>query len=269
MWGNVRVVIYNFLKRLKSGTEDETNGRHIVAALGASLCPMPRPNVLDIGAGYGTDLLNTGQAMKTAGNQPLLYAIESFPNAVSHLVNLGVDVHAIDIERSALPFANEFFDLVICNQVLEHTKEIFWIVSELTRVTKVGGKLIIGVPNLGSLHNRISLLFGAQPPAIHVFGPHVRGYTVPGMTDFLERGGILKIKKVLGANFYPFRPYISRPISRAFPRFSVSCFYVVERVQRGTFLSVFDTDSARELADTPYFRGYSSSDFAETDVGPE
>ncbi len=32
------------------------------------------------------------------------------------------------------------------------------------------------------------------------------GFTVPGLTDFLQRGGILKVDEVIGGNFYPFSP---------------------------------------------------------------
>jgi hypothetical protein len=117
------------------------------------------------------------------------------------------------------------------------------------------GTLILGVPNLGSLHNRIALVAGHQPPAIAVLGPHVRGFTIPGLTEFLETGELLKVKKVLGGNFYPFPPTISRSLTRLLPSLSVSSFYVVERVGDGTFLSIFDTKQASLLVDTPYFRG--------------
>jgi hypothetical protein len=126
---------------------------------------------------------------------------------------------------------------------------------KLTRVKK-GGKIIIGVPNLGSLHNRLALLAGHQPPAIGVFGTHVRGFTVRGLTEFLELGGFLKVSCVLGGNFYPFPASISRKLSRALPGLSVSSFYLVERTEKnGSFLSLFETNLAEKLVDTPYFRG--------------
>jgi SAM-dependent methyltransferase len=114
--------------------------------------------------------------LERSGRTPELFAVESFPISIEALRRLGVIITSIDIEHDVLPFDDDFFDVVICNQVLEHTKEIFWVISEIACVMKRGGTLILGVPNLGSLHNRIALLVGHQPPAIAVFGAHVRGF---------------------------------------------------------------------------------------------
>ena len=247
-------MIYDFLKRLKAGTEDETNGRHVLPDQVRNLVDA-RSRILDIGAGYGRDIKAVEDKLRLDGKQTELFAIESFPAAVSHLAAHGVKVHDIDIERDKLPFENAYFDVVMCNQVLEHTKEIFWVIAEICRVLKPDGHLVLGVPNLGSLHNRLALAAGLQPPAIHVFGPHVRGFTAQGLRAFLEKGGQLKVERVLGGNFYPFPPAISRPLSRMFPGLSVSSFYIVRRVGSGDFLDIFNTDSAKALVDTPYFRG--------------
>lgn len=59
-----------------------------------------------------------------------------------------------------LPFADSFFDIVLCTEVLEHTLETRAFVKELYRVLKTNGKIIISVPNLVSLSNRIGILFG-------------------------------------------------------------------------------------------------------------
>ena len=45
-----------------------------------------------------------------------------------------------------LPFGDEVFDGVICLNVLEHVRDPFKVVSELLRVVKVGGKVIIDWP---------------------------------------------------------------------------------------------------------------------------
>lgn len=246
-------MIYGFLKWLKAGTSDETNGRHIISIEATKACHgIKCPHILDVGAGYGYDLRAIGDLLQ---HQSKLFAVETYPGAVKFLSSVGINVRPTNVERDPLPFPDQCFDVVICNQVLEHVKEIFWVVSELTRVTKVGGHLILGVPNLGSLHNRALLLFGQQPAAIQVFGPHVRGYTVPGMLDFLERGNVLKVRKVLGGNFYPLPPRLSRALSTLLPQFSVSSFYVAERVTGGDFLAILSAPESLELVDTPYYRG--------------
>jgi hypothetical protein len=97
-----------------------------------------------------------------------------------------------------------------------------------------------------------------QPPAINVVGTHVRGFTIPGLTEFLELGEVLKIQAVAGGNFYPLPPWASRPLSRLLPGLSVSSFYLTERIKAANFLSVLDGDLAAELVDTPYYRGPST-----------
>jgi len=77
---------------------------------------------------------------------------------VKHAQQQGIVVHSLDIERDRFPYADASVDLIVANQIIEHTKEIFFIFSEISRVLKTGGLAIIGVPNLGSLHNRIALL---------------------------------------------------------------------------------------------------------------
>ena len=54
-------------------------------------------------------------------------------------------VYRMDIEKEDLPFPDESFDLIVCNQVLEHLKNIFLPLSEMDRVMKIGGHLLVGI----------------------------------------------------------------------------------------------------------------------------
>jgi len=137
----------------------------------------------------------------------------------------------LDIERGVFPFANESIDVVVANQILEHTKEIFWIFHEITRVLTVGGKLIIGVPNLASLHNRLLLLIGIQPTSIQNASAHVRGYTKYDLLRFLRNcfPDGYELKGFGGSNFYPFPPIIARPLARIFPNMAWGIFFMFEK----------------------------------------
>ena len=74
----------------------------------------------------------------------------------------------------------------MANQILEHTKEIFWILDQVSTVLKEGGHFLLGVPNLASLHNRLLLAFGRQPSPIQNNSAHVRGYTKPDVLQLLK-----------------------------------------------------------------------------------
>lgn len=79
-----------------------------------------------------------------------LHAIECNPDNIAGLEKKGIKAYPLNIETDHLPFQDESVDLVICNQILEHTKEVFVILHEITRVIKIGGSLIVGVPNVAS-----------------------------------------------------------------------------------------------------------------------
>ncbi len=215
------------LLRLKSGTEYLNYGREIVSAWVVDYCKAintPAPHLLDLGLGAATDLLN----IKSGLDRNLaLFGIDSYEPNIAMAMGHNIAVTQLNIEQDALPFADEFFDVVIANQILEHTKELFFIFSEVSRVLKKGGIFVIGVPNLASLHNRVALLFGLQPPSIEVLGPHVRGFTRVSMRTFAECDGYFKLETFAGSNFYPFPPPLSRILAKVAPNWAVGSFYLL------------------------------------------
>ena len=75
------------------------------------------------------------------------------PN-LRHFV-LDLDVAAsVDLvgDARAMPIADSSVDIVLCTQVLEHTPEPVRILSEIERVLRPGGKLILSVPGIYPIH---------------------------------------------------------------------------------------------------------------------
>lgn len=60
-----------------------------------------------------------------------------------------------------IPFQNSNLDVIIATEVIEHITETRKCLKEIKRVLKHGGKVIISVPNLVSIYNRISILLGS------------------------------------------------------------------------------------------------------------
>lgn len=241
-------MLFKALYRLKHGTEYLNYGRHIVEAwaLDHASRSISTPSILDLGAGDGTDLINLRKSLNRSAN---LYGLEVSDPVIEKARQRGVNVTRVDIEREVYPFADASFDIVLANQVIEHIKEIFWVFSEVSRILKGGGLFVVGVPNLASLHNRVALLFGSQPPSIRVLGPHVRGFARGAFTEFAECGGFFEVAEIRGSNFYPFPPWLSAGLARVMPGLSVSLFFRMRRTARpGTFLEV--------LRDTPLDTGY-------------
>lgn len=194
-----------------------------------------QPNVrrvLDIGCGNGEDLRNIGKAI---------------PHAELH----GIDME-IDIESQSLPYPDAHFDLVIINQVLEHCKEVYWIMGEISRVLKQGGTLIVGVPNLATWHDRLLLLIGKQPVEIKLPGPHVRGFTMGALKRFVELDGYFKVIDTAGRGFRPFPREIALALSVIFPDMATSLFLLCQRTAKsGNFIEILDSRGY----ETNYYKG--------------
>jgi SAM-dependent methyltransferase len=208
-------------------------------------------SVLDIGAGSGRDL----RIARGVFPQAAQHAIEFYePNIVS-LRSAGVSVTSSDLERDALPFSNESLDVIIANQVLEHTKEVFWIFHELSRTLKVGGSLIVGVPNLVSFHNRILAAAGRHATQHKMVSAHVRPFSKRDFQLFLDtcfpEGYSLEAFR--GSQFYPLPALLSRRAAKAFPNAAFSIFFRV--VKQRSYASEFLEHPAKASLETNFFTG--------------
>jgi len=70
---------------------------------------------------------------------------------------INYDIHssipgAVTGSLAHTPFASAGFDTIFCNAVLEHVPDIHRVMSELTRILKPGGYLIVGMPFLQPYH---------------------------------------------------------------------------------------------------------------------
>jgi ubiquinone/menaquinone biosynthesis C-methylase UbiE len=70
---------------------------------------------------------------------------------------LGVDMHADtqadivhDLNKYPWPFPDNEFDLVICNDILEHLEDVIKAIEEIHRVSRKGATVQIRVPHFSS-----------------------------------------------------------------------------------------------------------------------
>jgi SAM-dependent methyltransferase len=210
----------------------------------------PFAQIVDLGAGGGADLALAKEACPAAER----FAIEAYPPNVEKL-EAHHKVFSLDLERDPLPFADESIDVVLANQVLEHVKEIFWIFHEASRVLRLGGHLIVGVPNLASYHNRLLLLFGRQPTIIQNGSAHVRGYTRHDVLRFLDTvfPGGFALRGFGGSNFYPLPPLLARPMARLLPNGAWGIFFLFEKRRR--YAGEFVEYPVKEGLETNFYLG--------------
>jgi ubiquinone/menaquinone biosynthesis C-methylase UbiE len=219
--------------RLTSVDHNETYGRHVLDRLSKGL---PVQVCVDLGCGKGDDLLIV------KGNHPeaRCIGIDTGDWNRETLNGRGIESVSINIENQPLPFADETIDLIIANQVLEHTKEIFFINHEIFRTLKVGGYLYLGVPNVLSLHNRLLGLIGIHPTSAKMISAHVRVFSKRDTALFYEQvaGDFTGLAGFYGSQFYPFPRTWARRLAALLPSLAVSIFFLIRKTAKyeGAFL---------------------------------
>lgn len=75
-----------------------------------------------------------------------------------------VPAYYVDLETMPLPAKDETFDVILCCEVLEHLDvDPMFMLAELNRVLKPGGRLILTTPNITSSHALWKMLRGIEP----------------------------------------------------------------------------------------------------------
>lgn len=115
--------------------------------------------------------------------------------------------------NDSMPIRSEAVDFVICVEGIEHIENPFFLLREISRVLKKGGRLIITTPNVMTIKSRLRFLIYSYLEYFRYFGPlppearhrvagfehaHLTPISYPQMKYLLEKHG-LAIEKI-GAN---------------------------------------------------------------------
>jgi len=109
---------------------------------------LPRGVLLDVPAGEGAlaaRLIDAGFEVRCCDLYPEIFRLD------------GVDIHQGNLDAE-LPFENESFDYVTCLEGLEHIENPQQAMREFARVLKSGGHLIVSVPNILNVEERLKWL---------------------------------------------------------------------------------------------------------------
>jgi len=114
--------------------------------------------LLDLGCGDGR-LVPLWQAITGAE----AYGLELSPKAVETAQRLYPYIHYTEGDATQTTYHNGEFDIVICQEVLEHIEKQDRLVSECARILKTGGSLVLTTPNKFYFDNRKGGNYSQQP----------------------------------------------------------------------------------------------------------
>jgi len=112
-------------------------------------------SILDIGCATGIGFKDSN-LKKTSK----IYGVDFVKDYIELFNARGMEGSVADIMKDHLPYVDNFFDVVICGSIIEHTLKPKDLISEVGRVIKKDGLLIITVPNATSGRARFNLLMG-------------------------------------------------------------------------------------------------------------
>lgn len=90
-----------------------------------------------------------------------IWGLDSSPAAIEKANNLGVKAKIANLEKD-LELPDNFFDIIVCKDVLEHLVAPEHLLHEISRVLKDTGVLVINIPNHFYWRFRLRILFGGN-----------------------------------------------------------------------------------------------------------
>jgi ubiquinone/menaquinone biosynthesis C-methylase UbiE len=148
----------------------------------------PGERVLDLGCGAG----RFTRALREAGAD--VVGVELAEAALERARrNLGGADLRLAAPDGSLPLGHQEVDLVWCSEVLEHVPDTVAFLTEIRRVLKRDGRLLVTVPDHGRL--RRTLIALAEYDAHYdPLGQHVRFYTRRSLARALHATGFADIR---------------------------------------------------------------------------
>ncbi len=145
-------------------------------------------HILDVGAGQGYFSLR----LKQKG-----YQIEACDYDAENFKCPDIPFKTADL-NTCLPFSDNLFDCTVSIEVVEHIENHFRFISEMIRVTKPDGLIIVTTPNILSLPSRWHFfLYGytdcapipLNPDRKDYFMQHINPVSLPELLFHFERFG--------------------------------------------------------------------------------
>ena len=212
---------------LKTQYEDDSHLENLYFLLSKHLTKRNLKSLLDVGCANGDRTVRIAKYLNI--NLQSVYGVDCNFKNIAICKNL-FNAETIDLEDTNLSYKSNSFDLVVCNQVLEHLKNYKKVIDDIIRVTSKKGYVVIGIPNLAHLINRLYLIFGIQPMCLTLNSQHVRGFTHKAFKEMLNEINDVELIDCQGALIYPFPYNAAKLITRYSPGISDYVCYLLKKI---------------------------------------
>ena len=110
------------------------------------------------------------------------------------------EIDHFDAEKDPFPYPDDHFTTVLCGELIEHLfEDPMHLMSEVNRILKPGGHLVLTTPNIAALRGISAILQGYHPGFFHAYirpaasgevdARHNREYTPREIHQLLENSG--------------------------------------------------------------------------------
>lgn len=163
-----------------------------------NLMPLyPLQKVLEIGMGGGDTLVH----IKKNNLAAEVTGIDIIKLPGTNQDNSLIDrIFFLDVDKVALPFPQDYFDVIIAGDVLEHLLDPWKVIEKIIAVLKPGGYFITSLPNIRDMYALYPILFKGKFEYTErgIFDKtHFRFFCKKDMVKLIENGEGLKIEKIM------------------------------------------------------------------------
>lgn len=111
------------------------------------------------------------------------------------------EIKIVDINSKNLPYENNYFDIVIASEILEHVFSPEKVLNEAERVLKRNGFMILTFPNSSSLQFRLGIFLKGRSPLLNYpeNSEHIRFFTSLDIQELIDKNVKLLKRTGLGS----------------------------------------------------------------------
>jgi ubiquinone/menaquinone biosynthesis C-methylase UbiE len=106
------------------------------------------------------------------------------------------------VDGEKVPLGDSSVDFVICSEVIEHVYDVENTLSEICRILKLGGRLLITTPYHGFIKNLLIVFFNFDNH-FNPTGPHIRFFSKKSFLFCITKLGFRPLINGYFGRFYP------------------------------------------------------------------